>query len=81
MLGKAWPRALSFHELLKLTRLELYAEDESREQEDDAETLAEAMYNLACNDAISFSLYPRGPAASTTDKAARKLVGAQAVRN
>jgi SAM-dependent methyltransferase len=68
LLGKAWPRALSFYELLKLTRLELYAEDESRERENDAETLAEAMYNLACNDAISFSLYPRGPAATATDK-------------
>jgi SAM-dependent methyltransferase len=67
-LSKAWPRALSFDELLGLTRAELRAEGESRESEDDGKTLAEAMYTLACNDAISFSLYPRGPAGPTANK-------------
>ena len=74
LLGKAWPRALSFDELLTLTRLELHAEYGSHEQEDDAKTLAEAMYNLARNDAISFSLYPRGRADSTTDKPLASLL-------
>jgi methyltransferase-like protein/trans-aconitate methyltransferase len=74
LLGKAWPRALSFDELLNLTRAELYAEYESREQEDDGETLVEAMYKLACNDAISFSLYPRSLAASTADKPLASLL-------
>ena len=74
LLGEAWPRALSFDELLDLTRAKLHSEGVSREQEDDGKTLAEAMYELACNDAISFSLYPRSPAASTPGKPLASLL-------
>ncbi|MGC2810646.1 MAG: class I SAM-dependent methyltransferase [Bradyrhizobium sp.] len=64
-LGKAWPRALAFDELVGVARAELLAGDESGNVEDDATLLAEAMFKLACNDAISFSLYPRGEASNT----------------
>jgi SAM-dependent methyltransferase len=64
-LGKVWPRALAFDELMSLARAKLSASDESSNVEDDAKLLAEAMFKLACNDAISFSLYPRGQASET----------------
>ena len=73
-LGKAWPRALSFDDLLDQTRAELDAEGESRERENDGETLADAMYELARNDAISFSIYPRIPAEQTAERPLASLL-------
>lgn len=76
-LAAAWPRALAFDELLRATRADLPTADESRSMDDDAKLLAGAMFNLACNDAISFSLYPRGQAANPDKPLASPLARRQ----
>jgi hypothetical protein len=68
---------LAFDELLRATRADLPAADESRSMEDAAKLLAGAMFNLACNDAISFSLYPRGQAANPDKPLASPLARRQ----
>jgi SAM-dependent methyltransferase len=57
-LSKAWPRAISFGELLNASSVGSGVDETPLDQEIDEDTLAEVMYNLACNDAVSFSLYP-----------------------
>jgi SAM-dependent methyltransferase len=59
-LSKAWPRSIAFDELLKASRLDGEAELGASDEEIDDATLTEVMYKLACSDAVSFSLYPRG---------------------
>jgi hypothetical protein len=77
-LSRAWPRALSFDELSNLRRVDVYADDMPREQDVDANALAEVMYKLVCVDAVSFSLYPRNfPQPSLTKLLASPLARRQ----
>jgi SAM-dependent methyltransferase len=67
LLSKAWPRAVSFDDLMNVRPLDGDAEQASREKVDE-EILAEVMYKLACSDAVSFSLYPRCHLKGASDK-------------
>jgi SAM-dependent methyltransferase len=58
LLSKSWPRAVSFDELFNDIRSNA-ALGSPAAQDVHEETLVSAMYELVCNDAVSFSLYPR----------------------
>src|SRR6185312_10309608 len=77
-LGAAWPRSLAFDELLRAARADVGAAGAPRKPEDDAIMLAEALFSLACNDAISFSLYQRGQASNPDQPRASPLARRQA---
>jgi SAM-dependent methyltransferase len=76
-LGAAWPRAVAFDELLRAARAGHAAQHPARDVEADADLLAKAMFSLACNDAISFSLYPRGRASNPDRPVASPLARRQ----
>ncbi|WP_315832416.1 class I SAM-dependent methyltransferase [Bradyrhizobium prioriisuperbiae] len=57
-LGKAWPRALSFAELLAGARDLLGSGPNSGRADDDEQTLIGAMYILACSGEVTFLRWP-----------------------
>lgn len=63
-LGRAWPRALTFDELLDAACEELGGAKGTPAREEDVQTLVEAMYVLACSGEVSFQV-PR-PGLTTT---------------
>ena len=58
-LSNAWPCSVSFDALLTASRDDAGAGEPPGDSELDECTLAEVMHELACRDAVAFSLYPR----------------------
>ena len=56
-LGKAWPGALAFSELLEQSRALLGSQADVEDAGQDVNTLTEAMYVLACSGEVSFRLW------------------------
>ncbi|MFB9269885.1 methyltransferase regulatory domain-containing protein [Bradyrhizobium erythrophlei] len=69
-LGRAWPRALSFSELLDGARALL----EGQRTDDDEQALAEAMYILACSGEVSFLVSPPFLVKEVTDRPQASLL-------
>jgi methyltransferase-like protein len=69
-LGRAWPRALSFDELLGSARALL----DGRQADDDERTLTDAMYILACSGEVTFLVSPPFLLKEVTDRPQASLL-------
>src|SRR3954452_1298690 len=69
-LGRAWPRALSFSELLDGARVLL----DGRHADDDERVLTEAMYILCCSGEVSFLVLPPFLLKEITDRPQASLL-------
>jgi SAM-dependent methyltransferase len=72
-LGRAWPRALSFDELLEQAGRQLDSANTTM-PEDDIRILAEAMYVLACSGEVSFQVSRPAMTTTITDRPLASLL-------
>jgi methyltransferase-like protein/trans-aconitate methyltransferase len=80
-LGKTWPQALSFSELLGQSRALLGPESGSESNNDDAQLLTEAMFVLACSGEVSFMLSPPFLVRNISDRPQASLLARKQAEN
>jgi SAM-dependent methyltransferase len=73
-LGRAWPRALSFDELLEEATRRLDPANTKSPGEEDIQILVEAMYVLACSGEVSFQVSRPGLTTTISDRPLASLL-------
>jgi SAM-dependent methyltransferase len=73
-LGQAWPRALSFDELLEEATRRLDPANPKSPGEEDIQVLLEAMYVLACSGEVSFQVSRPGLTTAISDRPLASLL-------